>query len=86
MVRGLLTPKLVVTGPPICDQAPVPTVGLLAAMLAVPGLIHALMSGPALAVVGKASTVTVVPAEGADVQPAAVTVTVYVPAVETVID
>jgi hypothetical protein len=31
-------------------------------------------------------TVTVVPEDGADVQPATVTVTVYVPAVETVID
>lgn len=81
-----MIPKLVVTGPPICVQAPVPTAGVLAAMLAVPGLIHALMSGPALEVVGKGSRVTVVPADGADVQPAAVTVTVYVPAVETVID
>lgn len=76
MVIGLFTPKLVATGPPICDQAPVPTVATLAAMLAVPGLIQALISGPALDVVGKASTVTVVPADGADVQPPLVTSTV----------
>ena len=37
-------------------------------------------------VVGKAFTVTVVPAEAAEVQLPAVTATVYVPSVETVID
>jgi len=37
-------------------------------------------------VAGNAVTVTVVPADVADVQPAVVTATVYVPEVETVID
>jgi hypothetical protein len=78
---------MAVAGPPgACDHAPVPTEGTLAAMVNVPGLTQAVASGPALEVVGKGSIVTVVPADGADVQPAAVTVTVYVPAVETVMD
>ena len=45
--------------------------------------------GPPAEIVGAAGsafTVTVVPADVADVQPAVVTATVYVPAVETVID
>ena len=68
---------MAVPGPPgNCDQEPVPVTGALAAMVNVPGLTHAVPSGPALAVVGKGSTVTVVPADGADVQPPLVTVTV----------
>lgn len=68
---------IAVEGPPgACDHAPVPTAGTLAAMVNVPGLTHAVASGPALAVVGTASTVTVVPADGADVQPPLVTSTV----------
>jgi hypothetical protein len=78
---------IAVDGPPgACDQEPVPTAGTLAAIANDPGFTQAVPSGPALEVVGKGSIVTVVPADGADVQPAAVTVTVYVPAVETVID
>lgn len=45
--------------------------------------------GPPAVIVGEGGigfTVTVVPAEGADVQPDTVTVTVYVPAVVTIID
>jgi hypothetical protein len=42
--------------------------------------------GVIVGVGGRGFTVTVVPADGADVQPATVTVTVYVPPVETVID
>jgi hypothetical protein len=68
---------MAVAGPPgTCDHAPVPTVGTLAAIVAEPGLIQAIKSTPAAAVVGKASMVTVVPADAADVQPLLVTVTV----------
>lgn len=78
---------MAVAGPPgACDQLPVPTVGTFAAMVAVPGLMQAVKSGPAAAVVGKASTVTIVEEDGADVQPRLVTVTVYAPAVVTVMD
>ena len=78
---------MAVDGPPgACDQVPVPTVGTLAAMVNVPGFIQAVASGPALAVVGKGSSATVTPADGAEVQPPLVTVTVYVPAVLTVIE
>jgi hypothetical protein len=68
---------MAVAGPPgTCDQAPVPTAGTLAAMVNVPGLTHAVASGPAFEVVGVGSTATVVPADVADVQPFSVTATV----------
>jgi hypothetical protein len=68
---------MAVDGPPgACDHTPVPTVGALAAMVNVPGFTHAVASGPALAVVGNGSNVTVTAADGAEVQPALVTVTV----------
>ena len=46
-----------VEGPPIKDQAPVPTVGLVAFMLAVPGEAHTVCGDPALAADGFAFTV-----------------------------
>ncbi len=46
------------TGPLSWVQVPVPTMGLLAAMVAVPGLVQAFCAGPALALVGTPTATT----------------------------
>lgn len=53
-VLGALLAMVAVTGPLIWLQAPVPTPGVLAAMVALPAEVQMVWLEPALAVVGKA--------------------------------
>jgi hypothetical protein len=48
-----------VTGPEICDHVPVPTAGVLPAIVTLPTLVQIVCGGPALAVVGAGFTVIV---------------------------
>jgi hypothetical protein len=59
VVVGEAALVIVAAVPLVCDQAPVPVVIVLAAMVAVGVVVHTSMSLPAAAVVGAAFTVKV---------------------------
>lgn len=59
VVVGEVAVVMVDAGPLVCVHKPVPTVGVLAAMVTVPTLVQTVCAGPALLVVGLGLTVIV---------------------------